>query len=208
MGAGFATVKAPPQTLDTLDDWGGLDALPWSLDAGVWAGAGIYALQGAEASASSSGAFSGASRVRTASLSCAAAGAGSLEGNALFFFFGSGAAVSSEEELGGITVSLPLDGAAAQSGGGFSPVRLRPGGGENGAASGQEGALLRVRQTGLSGLHAAGGEEQKPVRVRVIAPAAGAALSLEHIRPGYKGWDWTAQPSAPESAWREVVQWP
>ena len=87
MGALFATVKAPPQTLDTLDDWGGLDALPWSLDAGVWAGAGVYALEGAEEAFSSS-AFGGAERIRTASLLGAAALSGALEGGACFSLAG------------------------------------------------------------------------------------------------------------------------
>lgn len=207
MGANVATVKAPPQTLDTLDDWGGLDALPWSLDAGVWAGAGVYALEGAEEAFSSS-AFGGAERIRTASLSGAAALSGALEGGACFSLAGMGGAFSSQAELGGITVGIPLEAAGARSGGGISPVRMRPGGGEGGTCSGQKSALFRVRQSAVSGLHAAGGEAAELFRVRKTGPAEAAALSLEHIGPEYKGWCWTAQPCAPDATWREVVQWP
>ena len=58
MSAEFYTILLPPQTLETLDNWGSLDGLPLSLDSSAWATAGIYGLtiaDGATASGSMEG---------------------------------------------------------------------------------------------------------------------------------------------------------
>ena len=54
---------------------------------------------------------------------------------------------------------------------------LRPGGGEGETCSGQKSALFRVRQSAVSGLHAAGGEAAELFRVR----KCGAASSLQRF---------------------------
>ena len=58
MSAEFYTILLPPQTLETLDNWGSLDDLPLSLDSSAWDTAGIYGLtvaDGATASGSMEG---------------------------------------------------------------------------------------------------------------------------------------------------------
>lgn len=99
MSAEFYTVLLPPQTLETLDNWGSLDGLPLSLDSSAWDTAGIYGLtiaDGATASGSMegsrqsviplgaslahSGASFGATRIRSDSLT----GTASTGGGATF----------------------------------------------------------------------------------------------------------------------------
>lgn len=98
MSAEFYTILPPPQTLETLDNWGALDGLPLSLDSPAWETAGIYGLtvaDGAKASGSLEGsrqtaipllpaqaqsgaALAGALRIRTDSLASPAKAGGSV----------------------------------------------------------------------------------------------------------------------------------
>lgn len=99
MSAEFYTILLPPQTLETLDNWGSLDDLPLSLDSSAWDTAGIYGLTIADgavvsgsmegsrqsviplgASLAHSGASFGATRIRSDSL----AGTVSTDGDATF----------------------------------------------------------------------------------------------------------------------------
>ena len=99
MSAEFYTILLPPQTLETLDNWGSLDDLPLSLDSSAWDTAGIYGLTVADravasgsmegsrqsviplgASLAHSGASFGATRIRSDSL----VGAVSAGGGATF----------------------------------------------------------------------------------------------------------------------------
>ena len=42
--AQFFAISAPPQSLESLDNWGSVDGLPASLDSPLWNSAGIYGL--------------------------------------------------------------------------------------------------------------------------------------------------------------------
>jgi len=44
----FFDILPPPQSLETLDEWGALDSLPASLDSELWQSAGLYGLRIAE----------------------------------------------------------------------------------------------------------------------------------------------------------------
>ena len=44
----FFDILPPPQSLETLDEWGALDSLPASLDSELWQNAGLYGLRIAE----------------------------------------------------------------------------------------------------------------------------------------------------------------
>jgi hypothetical protein len=58
MAAEFYGILLPPQTLESLDNWGDLDRLPLSLDSSSWENAGIYGLTVSEkAHASETAAF-------------------------------------------------------------------------------------------------------------------------------------------------------
>ena len=77
MGALFSTIKAPPQNLDSLDDWGSLDELLWSLDSDIWNSAGLYALEQA-VGPGESGEEVSAVRIRSAELRGSAGGGGTI----------------------------------------------------------------------------------------------------------------------------------
>ena len=44
----FFTILPPPQSVETLDSWGSLDSLPFSLDDAKWQSVGIYGLVASE----------------------------------------------------------------------------------------------------------------------------------------------------------------
>lgn len=206
MSAEFSTIKAPPRTLDSMDEWGSLDGLLWSLDSGVWNAAGLYELRGASASATAGGSAS-TSRTRTSRLSVGARLLGGLSGSAVFSLEARGTAQAHEEELGGVTVSLPVAPSQARSGADMEALRLRPGAGEGAALAFQEQQYRRVRTTSTDGSGARTDQHAAACRVRVVGTAAGAAETAEGLAAGYKGWNWQAQPGAAETVWRGAVEW-
>lgn len=75
----FFTILPPPQSIDTLDAWGGLDSLSWSLDSAVWTQAGLYGLVASEGGTSGEE-LRGAQRIRTLNMAGTATAGGSFEG--------------------------------------------------------------------------------------------------------------------------------
>lgn len=197
-------VLLPPQTLDSLNAWGVLDSLPWSLDAAIWETAAIYGLTMGE-TGSSGEALAGEVRIR--GLAPARAPAGSGGGLALSCtrqLAAKGLATTAEEILGGISVSIPLDPAEAGSGETLLAERIREDAAEAQALSGETLSPNRVR----SGKHASGavsGTFAVPFRVRLAEGMAHAAGSTA-ISPEYKGWNWTRRQSG-IVRWKEVVEW-
>jgi hypothetical protein len=49
MSATISALYPPPQSIDSLDEWGSLDGLLWSLDSAVWTTCGVYGLTADEA---------------------------------------------------------------------------------------------------------------------------------------------------------------
>lgn len=125
MSAEFYTILPPPQTLETLDNWGSLDALPLSLDSPAWETAGIYGLtiaDGAKASGSMEG-----SRQTAIPLEPAQAQSGEALADAL-------------------RVRTDSLGSSAKAGGGVSFQRVRNDSLQSGDASSEFCLPLRIRQ--------------------------------------------------------------
>lgn len=66
MSVDIFVIKPPPQTVETLDVWGTLESLPYSLDSAVWEKAGKYGLK-VSVQATSGGNLRGGHRVRSLS---------------------------------------------------------------------------------------------------------------------------------------------
>jgi hypothetical protein len=64
MSADLFVLVPPPQTIETLDVWGPLDRLPYSLDSVVWETAGVYGLK-VSVQIASGGDVRGGKRIRT-----------------------------------------------------------------------------------------------------------------------------------------------
>ena len=156
--ADFTAILPPPQSIETLDSWGALDSLPFSLDSSVWEKAGKYALA-VQAGAPCGGALAGGVRRRG--------------------IVGTSTAVTGGAMLGVCVTYLTLTDSAAM-GGGVAAVRQRQGGGASAVAAGGDAGIARVFR--LSGAAAAGGREAAAaVRVRGIAhaPVAGTTGQTE-----------------------------
>lgn len=206
MSAEFSTVKAPPRTLDSMDEWGALESLPWSLDSGIWNGAGLYALTGAQASAAGTGRVS-CMRIRTQPLHGQVSAAGAVAGNAEYALKVQGTAFSREEELGGITVGIPVQSAVAVSGGAADFVRIRPGGGQGAAHAQQQHTPYRVRMSPLAPGAAWARQSAADNRVRTVHLHPSEAWAAEEVSAGYKGWNWKALPREAETTWKGAVEW-
>ena len=148
--AEFFDILPPPQSIDALDAWGALDALPASLDDGFWTRAGVYGLSASE-KARAGQSFS-ALRKRCVGLSDKSAGAASrqtlvvlrVRGDALKEGARASGSVQAERER-----SLSVRG-AAESAAGMAFVRTRDGRAAFSAVSSQEAKAFRVRVSGLS----------------------------------------------------------
>lgn len=153
MSAEFYTILPPPQTLETLDNWGSLDDLPLSLDSQAWETAGIYGLTiagGAKASGSLEG-----SRQTAIPLSPAQAQ--------------SGAALA-----GALRIRTDTLAGSAKAGGGATFQRIRSASLVLGAVVSEDCLLLRIRQASMAGEVAATASASW-LRVRGGAGAAQAS---------------------------------
>ncbi len=145
--AEFFDILPPPQSIDDLDAWGALDALPASLNDGFWTRVGVYGLSASE-KARAGQAFS-VLRKRCVGLSAGAASrqtlgflrvrVGELKGNAR-----ASGSVKAERKR-----PLVVRG-AAEGAAGIAFARLRDGSAAFSAVSSQEAKALRVRALGLS----------------------------------------------------------
>ena len=89
----LTAVLPPPQSLETLDTWGGLDALAWSLDSAVWETAGMYGLSASEAG--TSGNCVSYVRKRGLAMAGRAATSCAVKGNGIVEISGKGGGASS-----------------------------------------------------------------------------------------------------------------
>ena len=131
MSATISALYPPPQSIDSLDEWGSLDSLPWSLDSAVWTTCGVYGLTSTEAAAgagsarggiimhgvltgaaSSSGLCDGDAVKDAGKLDGSAAASASLAGNRIRRGIMVGDAEASQSILGGCVVNGDQDGFA------------------------------------------------------------------------------------------------
>ena len=209
--AQFFAISAPPQSLESLDNWGSVDSLPASLDSPLWNSAGIYGLNIAEQarasaefvasntfclggtlSATSSGTLQ-SSVLKLGRATGAAAGGATLAGLRLRYSGGAFSARTGGSLLGVGVLYMDMGGAARASGGlhGLLTASLVAGG--QGACSGGLG-LNFVRLLGL--------------------PGAGRVEGGMELAP--KGWNWWADAplaqsweqggpsqSSPQAFWHE-----
>ncbi len=205
MCALFSTIKAPPQNLDTLDDWGSVDELLWSLDSDIWNQAGLYALENA-VSAGETGGELAAVRIRTGEMQGRSECGETMLGNAVVSLVGSGSAFMDGEQIGGITVGIPVTPSSVMSSAELFILRIEHGEGKETGFS--DNALLpcRVRMTGLAGLEAQSSEKEEPNRIRCVIPDPSVGRAESSITPEYKGWGWT-ELVRHDGIWTGVVQW-
>ena len=196
-------ILPPPQSVDTLDAWGSLDELPWSLDSGLWLAAGVYGIV-AEASGQAGGELAAWNRIRAVSLTHGAATEEEAEGHVVRSLVLSGTAGMGGDQIGGVVRAIPVGPLVAKSGEAFELHRVRTEAFSEHTRSGEELGPYRVR-TGSSEAAAQSGEHFVPCRILTLH-ASGMARSGQGIFPEYKGWGWIRQESG-NAQWRGVVQW-
>lgn len=209
--AQFFAISAPPQSLESLDNWGSVDSLPASLDSPLWNSAGIYGLNiagqgrasaqfvssnifclGGTLNATSSGTLQ-SSVLKLGRATGTAAGGAMLDCLRLRYSGGAASARTGGSLLGVGVLYMDMGGAARASGGlhGLLTASLVVGG--QGSCSGGLG-LNFVRLLGL--------------------PGAGRVEGGMELAP--KGWNWWADAplaqgweqggpsqSSPQALWHE-----
>ena len=224
MSAEFFDILKPPQTLDTLDAWGGLDSLPYSLDSSMWERVGVYGLLASEGGRSGE-ALSGDSVIRGLALSGKALSGGAMLGVKVTYLDGSAKAESSEG--GTVSVVRGVGGrASAESGGSLTYLAIRALFDTEPATSG--GSMLGVKVSYLSGegLAETGGELAanflrslevvaaaeaggKGMLDRVLLVALGGqARSSESASFTFKGWNWNSEKPSTEPEWTPEMEEP
>lgn len=187
MSATISALYPPPQSIDSLDQWGSLDGLLWSLDSAVWTTCGVYGMTVTE-DAQSAGAAQGSTIVNGV-LEGTAAAAGALEGEVVY-------------DAG----TLPGSATATQSLAGNRIRRGVMGGEADTAQSILGGCVVNGDQAGIadaSGLlqalrimfaEALGHTEASASYAYALTMddfyAVDAAQSGDSIFPEYKGWTW------------------
>lgn len=222
--ATYQTILPPPQSVDSLDAWGGLDALPWSLDSGVWLRAGVYGILAAE-SAQSADILKKWTRIRTSDLLQGVAAGGEAEGNIIRDLVISDTIRMDGDQIGGVARVIPIAPLHAESGESLVPYRVRADEPESKAQSEESLTPFRVRVFVLVD----SSESRDDLILYRIRPLLAEAdvLSGATVFPEYKGWEWQVKDN-PESAlwnrpmegyqnwkqqasgnalWRGVVQW-
>lgn len=215
----FFTILPPPQSVDTLDAWGSLDDLPYSLDSAVWQSVGVYGLVASEggesgealrgdavtrglscrATASSSGAMKGAKVTYLAGEGSAKSG-GSLKVAAIRGVGGRGEAVSSGK-LAFIAIRALFDTEPAVSGGGMLGVKVTYLSGSGQAVAHEAVKVNFTRGLVVDSTAKAGGVADVG-RVLIVA-GDGASVSSDDALVGFKGWDWSGEKSPSAPVWEQ-----
>ena len=191
--AQFFSIAAPPQSLESLDNWGNVDSLPASLDSPLWNSAGIYGLSIAEQArasvqfvASNIACFAGTLR---------ATSAGALQSSVLKSGTARGAAA------GGATLDalrLRFSGgvASARAGGSLLGVGVlyMDMGGEARTSGGLHGLLTASVQAGGQG--ACSGSLGLSFKCLLSLPGSGRMGGGMELAP--KGWNWLACAPLPQ----------
>ena len=203
MSATISALYPPPQSIDSLDEWGSLDGLLWSLDSAVWTKCGVYGLTSTEA-AQSAGAARGGVIMRGV-LTGAAASSGLCDGDAV-------------KDAG------ELDGPAAATAS-FAGNRIRRGvmGGDadtaqsilggcvvNGDQEGSADASGSLQALRIMVAEALGHAEASADYAYALTMddflAVDAAQSEDAIFPEYKGWTWRKDAQGGSTWTPEAVQ--
>lgn len=199
--ATYTTILPPPQSVDDLDAWGGLDALPWSLDSGVWISAGVYGIVAAESAVSAENLKKWV-RVRTSSILQGVAAGGEAEGNIIRDLVISDSAHMDGEQIGGVARAIPIAPIHGQSGEMFMPYRIRDDVVQSHAQVGVMFTPYRVR-TDSPESQAKSAESIIIYRLLMLL-APGSGVSGEFISPEYKGWAWDDIPNYYETSWNAL----
>ena len=203
MSATISALYPPPQSIDSLDQWGSLDGLLWSLDSTVWTTCGVYGLTSTESAqsagaarggiimhgvlagvAASSGLCDGDAVKDAGELAGAAAASAALAGNRIRRGVMGGGAEASQSILGGCVVNGNQEGCADASG------SLQ---------------ALRIMAAEVLG-HAVASAEYAYALTMDDFLAVDAAQSGDSIFPEYKGWTWRKDAQGGSTWAPEVVQ--
>lgn len=187
MSATFSALYPPPQSIDSLDQWGSLDGLLWSLDDAVWTTCGVYGLTSAE-DAQSAGAAQGSTIVNGV-LDGVAAAAGVLEGEVVYDAGTLPGSATATQSLAGNRIRRGVmggDADTAQSILGGCVVN----GDQDGFAE-ASGSLQALRIMYAEALgHAEASASYAYALTMDDFLAVDEAQSEDAIFPEYKGWGW------------------
>lgn len=124
MPGAFSPILPPPQSIDSLDSWGSLDGLPFSLDSSLWTTAGLYGLTVSDAVAT--GQQADGQRTRTSVVAGLSVVEGQAVGQAVLELRGEDAAYAGGHATAGITAWILLDAVASTAGESLTLERVRP----------------------------------------------------------------------------------
>lgn len=124
MPGAFSPIFPPPQSIDSLDSWGSLDGLPFSLDSSLWTKAGLYGLTVSDAVVS--GQQADGQRTRTSVVAGLSVADGQAEGQAVLELRGEDAASAGGHATASITAWILLDAVASTTGESLTLERVRP----------------------------------------------------------------------------------
>lgn len=124
MPGAFSPIFPPPQSIDSLDFWGSLDGLPFSLDSSLWTTAGLYGLTVSDAV--TIGYQADGQRTRTSVLAGLSVADGQAAGQAVLELRGEDAASGGGEAAASIAVWILLDAVSSTAGESHTLERVRP----------------------------------------------------------------------------------
>ena len=199
--ATYQTILPPPQSVDSLDAWGGLDALPWSLDSGVWLSAGVYGIHAAE-SAESAESLKKWTRIRTSDLLQGVAAGGEAEGNIIRDLVISDTAHMDGDQVGGVARAIPIAPIHGQSGEFITPYRIRDDVAQSHIQTGATFTPYRVRTDCPASL--AQSSERIIIYRLLTLFASGSSAFGESLLPEYKGWAWDDMPKPDATSWNAL----
>ena len=199
--ATYKTILPPPQSVDSLDAWGELDALPWSLDSGVWLYAGVYGILASE-SAQAAESLKKWNRVRTSDILQGVAAGGEAEGNIIRDLVISDSAHMDGDQVGGVARAIPIAPIHGQSGEVFTPYRVRSDIDQSHAQTSETFTPYRVRIDCPASL--AQSSERIIIYRLLTLFASGSGTSGESLLPEYKGWAWDDMPKPDATSWNAL----
>ena len=229
MPGAFSPIFPPPQSIDSLDSWGSLDDLPFSLDSSLWTTAGLYELTVSDAVAT--GQQADGQRTRTSVVAGLSVADGQAAGQAVLELRGEDAASGVGHAAACITAWILLDAVASTAGESLTlervrpllvdasvsshagtdfqdmaePVRIRTDAVAGPGASGEWMLGGRLRSDVL-GVSARSGGEADVWRVLMLL-GDGVVVTDGRALPEYKGWGWDADLQAGQK-WAPLVHMP
>lgn len=203
MSATISAIYPPPQSIDSLDQWGSLDGLLWSLDSAVWTTCGVYGLTSAE-DAQSAGAAQGSTIVNGV-LEGAAAAAGALDGEVVYDAGTLPGSATATQSLAGNRIRRGVMGGDADT-----AQSILGGCVVNGDQEGSADAFGSLQAERIMYAEALGHAEASASYAYALTMddflAVGAAQSEDAIFPEYKGWTWRKDAQGGSTWTPEAVQ--